>query len=85
MFLVKSSNKCSISWTELEFFTLSTTSSSGTISLQFFLQLHVMFVVCVTSLNHQQSGALNVMNVFVLNVKNTIALPEQINSDDEGR
>jgi Fe2+ or Zn2+ uptake regulation protein len=27
-------NKCSISWTELEFFTLSTTSSSGTISLQ---------------------------------------------------
>jgi hypothetical protein len=32
--LVNSSNKCSISWTELEFFTLSTTSSSGTISLQ---------------------------------------------------
>jgi septal ring factor EnvC (AmiA/AmiB activator) len=31
---IKTSNKCSISWTELEFFTLSTTSSSRTISLQ---------------------------------------------------
>jgi hypothetical protein len=43
MFLVKSSNKCSISWTELEFFTLSTTSSSGTRSLQFLWHVNTHF------------------------------------------
>jgi hypothetical protein len=43
MFLVNSSNKCYISWKEAEFFTLSTTSSSGTRSLQF-LELFAMFI-----------------------------------------